>query len=362
VKKAGCARWKMTVLSLLPAIFIFAAGARAQSPLAASPVPPPPAYREVVDETGRAVRIPQPVRRIVSLAPSLTETVYALGLQDYLVGDTDFCDYPPDAQKKTKVGGAINPSIEEIVALKPDVVLAIKSLNRQETVRALDGLGISAYATDPHTVNDILTSTAKLADILGAPEVGASVAAELQVRLSDLQQHLEGISPRRVLFVVWTEPLISIGKSTFIADALRRAGAVSIVEAQQDWPQMSLEEVVHQQPEFLVFAASHSESAPNDFDAISTKPGWRSLDAIKNRHFVVISDAVNRPAPRIISAIEDLARQLHPEAFAEKPPPPRDDPKKSDPQPPRNTAASFLIGPNAAPHLQIRHEGSACVL
>ncbi len=301
------------------------------------------AYKEVVDEAGRTVRVPQPVQRIVSLAPSLTETVYALGLQDRLVGDTDYCDYPADAQKKTKVGGAINPSLEEIVALHPDLVLMTKSLNRFETVRALDGLGIPSYATDPHTVDEIVSSTQRLAGVLGAPEAGKSVAEDIEHRLARLQQRIGALPPRRVLFIVWTEPLISIGKDTFIADALRRAGAVSIVDSTQSWPQMNLEEVVRLQPEYLVFASSHSEAAARDFDMLANRPGWRLLDAVRNRHFAVISDAVNRPAPRIVSAIEDLARQLHPELFLVKPEPEQEKEKseKSSPPPSRHRAVAF---------------------
>jgi iron complex transport system substrate-binding protein len=280
---------------------------------------PTPVHREVTDETGRTVRIPQPVRRIVSLAPSLTETVYALGLQDNLVGDTDYCDYPPDAQKKTKVGGAINPSLEEIATLHPDLVLVTKGFNRLETVNALDGLGISSYATDPHTVDEIMTSTKKLADVLGSPDAGISVAEDMQRHLATLHQKTGALPAKHVLFVVWTQPLISIGKNTFIADALRRAGAVSIVDSEQDWPQISLEEIARLQPEFLVFASSHSESAPRELDVLATLPGWSIVDAVSNRRYAVISDAVNRPAPRIVSAIEDLARQLHPDAFIEKP-------------------------------------------
>jgi iron complex transport system substrate-binding protein len=280
---------------------------------------PTPVYREVTDETGRTVRIPQPVRRIVSLAPSLTETVYALGLQDNLVGDTDYCDYPPDAQKKTKVGGAINPSLDEIATLHPDLVLVTKGFNRLETVNALDGLGISSYATDPHTVDEIMTSTKKLADVLGSPDAGISVAEDMQRHLATLHQKTGALPAKHVLFVVWTQPLISIGKNTFIADALRRAGAVSIVDSEQDWPQISLEEIARLQPEFLVFASSHSESAPRELDVLATLPGWSIVDAVSNRRYAVISDAVNRPAPRIVSAIEDLARQLHPDAFIEKP-------------------------------------------
>ncbi len=265
------------------------------------------------------MRIPQPVQRIVSLAPSLTETIYALGLQDRLVGDTDFCDYPPDAQKKPKVGGAINPSLEQIVALRPDLVLVTKSLNLLETVHALDSLGISSYGTDPHTVQDIISSTQRLAEVLGVPGVGSTLSADLERHLADLRQHLNEVPSRRVLFIVWSDPLISVGKGTFIADALRLAGATSIVDSAQDWPHMSLEEVVRLQPDFLVFAETHSDSGKNQFDVIAERPGWRGLDAVRNRRFAVISDAVNRPAPRIVSAIEDLARQLHPEAFSAHP-------------------------------------------
>jgi iron complex transport system substrate-binding protein len=294
---------------------------RAQSLTPAPASAPPPAMREVVDEFGRTVRVPQLPTRIVSLAPSLTETLYALGVQDRLVGDTDFCDYPPDAQKKTKVGGAINPNLEEIAALHPDLVLVTKEINRLDTLRALDTLGIPAYATDAHNVDEILSTTQKLADLLGVPEAGKSLTADLQARLTALHAKLEALPPSRVLFVVWTRPLISVGKNTFIADALRRADATSIVDATQDWPQMNLEEVVRLQPDYLVFAASHAESASRDFETLSSLPGWQVLDAVRNRHFAVISDAVNRPAPRIVSAIEDLARQLHPAAFQDSPAP-----------------------------------------
>jgi cobalamin transport system substrate-binding protein len=293
------------------------------SPIAAQVSPPPtspvPLYREVTDETGRLVRVPQPVSRIVSLAPSLTETIYALGLQDRLVGDTDYCDYPPDAQKKPKVGGAVNPSLEEIAHLRPDLVLVTRHLNTLDTVHSLDSLGIASYATDPQTIDGILSSTKRLAEVLGAAQAGAQVEADLRKRLNALSRKLGTQPPRRVLFVVWTDPLISIGKDTFIADALRRAGAVSIVDSNQDWPQVNLEEMARLQPDFLVFAESHGESSPQNFEALAERPGWRILEAVKNHKFVVISEAVNRPAPRIVAAIEDLAAKLHPELFADKP-------------------------------------------
>lgn len=274
-------------------------------------------FRTVSDETGRSVRIRVPVRRIVSLAPSLTESIYALGMDDLLVGDTDYCDYPPAAAKKHKVGGAINPSLEEIASLKPDLVLVTK-LNRLDTVQELERLGIPSYAADPHTVNEIRSSLRRLADILGNPAAGEALDRDLLQQETSLQQRLQNTTPKRVLFVVWTDPLQSVGKHTFIADALVHAGAVSVVESSQDWPQMSLEEMVRLQPEYLVFASGHSEAVSRDVEALARRPGWDQLEAVKHRRFAVISEAVNRPAPRLFATVEDLARQLHPEAFADK--------------------------------------------
>ena len=286
---------------------------RAQA--SSSSTPPQTATHEVVDEAGRTVRVPIIISRIVSLAPSVTETLYALGVEDRLVGDTVYCDYPPEAQKKPKVGGAIDPNLEQIVALHPDLVLLTKSLNRLDTVRALETLGIPSYATDPHTVDEIISSTPKLAAVLNVAAAGKSLADDMQRQLARLHEKLAPLPPKRVLFVVWTEPLISVGRNTFIADALRRAGATSIVDSGQDWPQVSLEEVVHLQPDYLVFTSSHSGAAENDFEAVANRAGWRILNAVRDRRYAVISDAVNRPAPRIVSAIEDLAWQLHPEVL-----------------------------------------------
>ncbi len=286
---------------------------------ATTPSPDAAAFREVVDEAGRTVRMPQAVRRIVSLAPSLTETIYALGLQDRLVGDTNYCDYPPEAQKKTKVGGGINPSLEMIASLRPDLVLVAKSYNRLETTQSLDVLGIPSYAIDPHSVDDVIASTKTLARMLGVPEAGTSVASDMQRRLGDLLFRVGAMPPKHVLFVVWTQPLISTGRNTFLADALRYAGAISIVDSAQDWPQVNMEEVAKLQPDYLVFADSHAESVSREVETLATLPGWKILNAVSNRRYAVISDAVNRPAPRIVSAIEELARQLHPEVFGEKP-------------------------------------------
>jgi iron complex transport system substrate-binding protein len=328
-----------------------AANAQSQSPspaaVAEPTVAPMPAFRDIVDETGRTVRIAQPIRRIVSLAPNLTETLYALGLQDRLAGDTDYCDFPPDAKLKPKVGGAINPSLEAIVNLHPDLVLVTKSLNRLETVRSLDNLGIPSYATDPHTVRQIISSTKRLADILGAPQAGVALAQDMEHRLTDLERRLAPVSRSQVLFVVWREPLISVGTDTFIADALQLAGANSIVDSTQSWPQVNLEEVVRQQPDFLVFAESHPPgSTQESLKVLSDLPGWRILTAVQSHRYAIVSDAVDRPSPRIVSAIEDLAKQLHPGAFEGKKPEPAVTP--SEPINPTPQATRIPSPPTAA--------------
>jgi len=322
-------------LTLLTAAQAWAQGATPQ-PAQKTDVPIP-AVQEVTDETGRQVKIPQAVRRIVSLAPSLTETIYALGAQDRLVGVTDYCDYPPEAQLKPKIGGPINPNLEQLVALKPDLVLVTKSLNRRETVEALERLGIATYATDPRTVEGMLASTARLAELIGAREQGKALVAGLRARLAELKRLLATHPARRVLFVVWHEPLISIGRDTFLAAALRLAGAESVADTTQDWPRLALEEVVRLQPDYLVFASSHADESERNFEALRSRPGWRSLEAVRQRRLVVISDAVNRPSPRLVAAIEELARQLHPEAFDAKPE--TRDEKNETRQPKKATAA-----------------------
>jgi iron complex transport system substrate-binding protein len=267
------------------------------------------------DEIGRRVEIPAAVKRIVSLAPNLTEIVFALGAGDRLAGDTDYCDYPPEATKKPRVGGPVNPNLEQVVALTPDVVLATKAINRRETVEALARIGVPVYVTDPHSVEDMIISVEHLGKVLHAEKNAALLVEDLRGRLSNLDRRMGGTEPRRVLFVVWTDPLISIGSGTFIADALRRAGARSVVATTEEWPRVNLEEIVRLQPEFLVFPGAHGGDTQHDIEALRARPGWRDLDALRRRKIVIISDAINRPAPRMVDAVEQLARARHPDSF-----------------------------------------------
>ncbi len=279
-----------------------------------------PAFQVFTDEVGRRVEIPAEVKHVVSLAPNLTEIVFDLGDADRLAGDTDFCDYPDEASKKPHVGGPINPNLEQIVSLKPSLILATKSINRRETVDALAHIGLPVYVTDPHSVDAMIASVEHLGAVLHAEKAAAPLAGELRARLADLDRRLAGTTPSRVLFVVWSAPLISIGRDTFIADALRHARAQSVVDTAAEWPHVNLEEIVRLQPEFLVFASAHAGDTQHEIEALRTRPGWRDLDAMRRGNIVVISEAINRPAPRMVDAIEQLARALHSDSFASRSP------------------------------------------
>ncbi len=276
------------------------------------------ASRILTDEVGRRVVVPAEVRHIVTLAPNLTETIYALGLEDKLAGDTEYCDSPPAAKEKPHVGAPQSPSLEAIVALHPDLVLATTSINRRETVEALARLGIAVYTSDPHTVRGMLESIGQMAELMGAEQAGAALVAQLQARLDALHAKLADRPMVHVLFVVWEDPLITIGQNTFIADALRWAGAESVVLSKQNWPQLSFEEVVRLQPEYVVLASNHTETNAPALADLRSREAWKELEAVEMGHVAVISDEVNRPSPGLIDAIEDLAHQLHPEVFPEK--------------------------------------------
>jgi len=289
------------------------------------------ATRVVVDEVGRRVSVPVFPERIVSLAPNLTETLYALGVQSRLVGVTNYSDHPAAARAKPHVGQPMNPSLEEIAALHPDLILATPSINRKETVEALERLGLAVYVTDPHSVEALLESIERVAQLVGATAVGQKKVAELRERLETVREHVAGRVAKRTLFVVWEEPLITAGEHSFIADAVRWAGgesAVSVgsaagraerwrgVSSGEDWPHISLEEVVARNPSDLIFASVHSGAEKEIAEELRRRPGWRDLEAVREGHIVVVSDAINRPGPCLVVAIEELARQLHPEAFA----------------------------------------------
>jgi iron complex transport system substrate-binding protein len=271
--------------------------------------------RMVTDEAGREVKVPAQVKRIVSLAPNLTEIVYALGLGNRLVGDTNFCDTPEAARSKARVGNPQDPSLEMIVGLHPDLVLATTSINGVATADSLKNLGIAVYTTDPETLRGMLDSVQHMADVTGVAQQGRELVARLQQRLDALHARLTDRPMAHVLFVVWLQPLQTIGQDTFVADALRWAGAESVVVTNQKWPQLSLEEVVRLQPDYIIFADDHG-GVSTELADLRARPVWRDLDAVEQGHVINVSEEIIKPSPGLVDVIEQLARELRPEAFA----------------------------------------------
>src|SRR5215831_2700717 len=202
--------------------------------------------RTVTDETGRTVNVPDHPQRLISLAPSVTEMVYALGCDDRLVGDTEYCDYPPEAKRKPHVGAVLNPSLEQIVALKPDLVLGIAEANRRETAEQLDRLGIPLYGLTAHTMDDMLRSIDDLGGLLGKENAAGALVQRLRAKIETVAAQVQGRPRPKVLFVVWYQPLITAGPHTFISDVIHRAGGDSITDnLQEEWPRLGLEEALH---------------------------------------------------------------------------------------------------------------------
>jgi iron complex transport system substrate-binding protein len=307
---AGRRGWGIALAGAI--VFIAVASCAAEQ--AANRQPTGSELRQVTDETGRQVAVPRPVQRIVSLAPNITETLFALGLGNRVIGDTDFCDYPAEAKNRPRIGGPVTPNFERIAALHPDLVVT-SSINPPAAVHSLEQIGIPVYTTNPATVEQVLASIKGLADLLDAGAAGAKLVDDLHRRLDDLRRRVAVTTPKRVLVVIWDSPLISAGSNTFVADALIRAGAVSVIRSSLDWPTISLEEAVRQQPEYLIFFSDAPGQKQVDIAELRHRRGWSDIEALRRGRVIVLPEAMGRPSPRLMDAIEVLARALHPEQF-----------------------------------------------
>ncbi len=276
---------------------------------------PAAAARDVTDQTGRRVQIPERPSRLVSLAPGITETLFLLGLGDHVVGVTDSCEFPPEAKLKPRVGSTLNPSLEKILVFKPDLVLGSPQANRRETADRLARIGIPLYGVTAQTVDGTLASIADLGKVLGHEAKAAELVRELQGRIDAVSRRTSGRKPPRVLFVVWYRPLMTAGTGTFLSDVIRRAGGDPIgAGLQGEWPKLSVEEAMRLAPDVILFPQTQA-FAPN-LDEFESLPGWRDMRAVKERRIYFVSDSIVRSSPRLVDAMEEVARILHPEGAA----------------------------------------------
>ena len=267
--------------------------------------------RTVKDQTGRMVNVPENPHRLVSLAPNITEIVYALGLGDELVGDTDNCDFPPEAKSKPHVGTMVNPSLERIVALKPDLALGTPEANRRETADQLERLGIPVYGVTASTLHGTVASIEDLGKVLGRAAEATRLVAQMQARIDRVENRIKAQPEPRVLFVVWYRPLITVGPHTFIADVIRAAGGIPIgADLKGEWPRLTLEELLPLNPDVILFPKTESFSPSlGEFRGL---PGWKDLRAVKGGRMDFVSETIERSGPRLVDALEELANILHP--------------------------------------------------
>ena len=277
-----------------------------------------PAVGVVVrDMLARDVVLDAPPTRIVSLVPSVTESVYALGGQARLVGRTDWCDYPPAAREKPSVGGMINPSIEMIVALKPDLVIATDEGNREETIVQLRRLGIPIYLVHAHRVEQMLDMVLRVAALIERREAAGPLVASIRQRVDGVRARVAPLPAPRVLYVLWPDPLIVPGRTSHLTELIEMAGGRSITAGEGDsYVRFSLEAAVARAPEVIVLA---DHSAAGTAAGRQSPEKWNrltSVPAIKagRLHSIDLS-ILHRYGPRVADGLELLARIIHPEAF-----------------------------------------------
>lgn len=267
--------------------------------------------RSFVDDTGRKLTIPKPPHRILSLAPSVTEMLFAIGAGGQVAGVTQFCDFPPEALRKPKVGYA-NPNVESLVALQPDLILAPREFLKPDLIASLDNLKIPIFILSDQTVEDIFSHMQTIGRIVERQAEAAALVMELRQQLAAIKQRVQGRPPVRVLYVLNSQPLITPGPGSFIDQLIALAGGINVAaKSVTPYPHLSMETVLLEDPEVLIFPVGATEGI-SEGEQLAWKR-WSGLSAIKQgRMYQIPADLLNRPGPRIVQGLERLATLLHP--------------------------------------------------
>ena len=269
--------------------------------------------REITDDAGRRVSIPVKVDRVISLAPNLTEIVFAVGAGDRLVGRTSYCDYPPEAKKIPAVGDTIHPNLEPIIALKPQVVLVSTASQLEVFTQQLKGQNIAVFVTDPHDLEGVFRSIEQIGEIVGEKDKANQLVQKLQERTSAVQQAVKYEPLVKVFYQASGEPLYTAGRDSFVTDLIRRAGGASVTaDVPGAWPKFSNESALAARPEAVILPTGGSMGAAN----ANVAEALRQSPAVLNgRVYKINDDHLARPGPRLVDGLEEMARALHPDAF-----------------------------------------------
>ena len=267
------------------------------------------ASRTLKDELGRTVEVPDHPHRVICLIPSVVDVVYSLGVGADVVAISDFTKYPKEALQKPSIGLPLNPSIEAIVALRPDLVLGSGDLNVLESADSLQRLGIPVFMADPHGIEGIYASIISIGKALNRDAEAAALVARLRARLAAVKSSVADKPKLRVFMAIWYDPVMTIGRKAFIGEIIEAAGGRSVTDdIAQEWPEISLESIVSRQPDAILFIKGSKLTA----EELKIRPGWEHVKAVQQGHVYYVDDRIQYPSPAAFDALEDLAKQFHP--------------------------------------------------
>lgn len=275
--------------------------------------------RQVTDGIGRQMIVPDDPIRVVALAPSITEIVFALGQEQRLVGVARFSDYPQQALRIPQVGSFIQPDIERIITLNPDICMAVKDGNPRVLAERLESLGIPVYAVNPLDLGSIMTMVLQIGDLLNAGDRARIIVSDMKSRVDRVRERVVKTAHRPgVFFQIGISPIVSVGKGTFIHELIQMAGGKNLCADYSSYPRLSREQVVALSPDVLVITTMHQgisiEQVRSEWSA------WPQIPAIRDGRIAIVdSNIFDRPTPRQVDALEQLVRVIHPEIFKESP-------------------------------------------
>jgi iron complex transport system substrate-binding protein len=278
----------------------------------------PIASGDMVDDLGRSVNIEKVPQRIISLAPSNTEILFALGLGDRVVGVTEQCNYPPEVSEKKSVGGFSTPDIEKIIALQPDLILA-GSIHAKEVIPALEERGLTVFALEPENLNGILADIRVVGEITGREKEASELVTQMESRIKAVTDKTQSLKPEerpKVFYITWHEPLWSVGSGTIIHELIEKAGGENIFQDIAGHKVVDLERVILRNPEVIIACTGHGEAEGKPFEWAKSESRLGVIEARKsNSIYQVDADLVSRPGPRVVDALEWFGCFIHPEYF-----------------------------------------------
>lgn len=269
--------------------------------------------RRLVDQTGREIRVPENPQRVVALAPSITEIIFALGCQERLKGATRFSDYPEAAKAVPKVGSYVYLDLEKIVALNPAVCIAIKDGNPKSVIDRLESLDIPVFAVNPRGLDSVMQAIVHIGRLMGTESRAEEIISDMKDRIEAVESKVAQTEARpRVFFQIGISPIVSAGSDTFIHELIVKAGGFNIAGKYQSYPRFSHEEVLELGPEVLIIT---SMARAEVFDRVKGEwEKWQQIPAVaNNRVHLVDSNLFDRPTPRLVDALERLLELIHPE-------------------------------------------------